>query len=104
SGLCRLFAILCPPFPKHNGGPIQKGHSNWPFPAQTRLHVQKKTLVATERRRARVRKQREDWISHRLPAVSARPERVVFIDETLRTNVGTTSRLPDMPQVKDRML
>ncbi len=25
SGLCRLFAILCPPFPKHIGGPIQIG-------------------------------------------------------------------------------
>jgi len=26
--LCRLFAIVCPPFPKHNGGPIQSRHSN----------------------------------------------------------------------------
>lgn len=25
SGLCRLFAIFCPPFPKYNGGPIQTG-------------------------------------------------------------------------------
>src|SRR6056297_290285 len=48
----------------------------------------KKTLVATERRRARVRKQRDDWIKHRLPAVSARPDRVVFIDETsVKTNM-----------------
>ena len=29
------------------------------------------TLVATERRRARVRKQRDDWFAHRLSAVSA---------------------------------
>jgi len=44
--------------------------------------------IATERRRARVRKQREDWVKHRLPAVSAHPERVVFIDETsVKTNL-----------------
>ncbi|MBU3033710.1 hypothetical protein KO514_06275 [Epibacterium mobile] len=42
----------------------------------------KKTLVATERRRAKVRKQRDDWFAYRVPAVSAQPERVVFIDET----------------------
>lgn len=48
----------------------------------------KKTLVATERRRAKVKKQREDWFKHRAPAVSARPERVVFIDETsVKTNL-----------------
>lgn len=48
----------------------------------------KKTLVVTERRRATVRKQRDDWIKHRLPAVSAQPERVVFIDETsVKTNL-----------------
>ena len=29
-----------------------------------------------------MRKQRNDWFTHRLPAISARPERVVFIDET----------------------
>jgi transposase len=46
-------------------------------------------LVATERRRARVRKQRDDWIKHRLPAVSARPDHVVFIDETsVKTNLS----------------
>lgn len=44
--------------------------------------------IATERRRARVRKQRDDWFKHRLPAVSAKPERVVFIDETaVKTNL-----------------
>ncbi len=48
----------------------------------------KKTLVATERRRAKVRRQREDWFKHRVPAVSAQPERVVFIDETsVKTNL-----------------
>jgi transposase len=45
-------------------------------------------LVATERRRAKVRKQREDWFRHRVPAVSDQPERVVFIDETsVKTNL-----------------
>src|SRR5210317_1400965 len=44
--------------------------------------------IATERRRARVRKQRDDWFARRLPAVSARPEHVVFIDETsVKTNL-----------------
>ncbi|MFV1874541.1 IS630 family transposase [Nioella sp.] len=48
----------------------------------------KKTLVATERRRARVRKLRDEWFRHRLPAVTAQPERVVFIDETsVKTNL-----------------
>jgi len=45
-------------------------------------------MVATERRRAKVRKQRDAWIKHRLPAVSAQPERVVFVDETsVKTNL-----------------
>ncbi len=39
----------------------------------------KKSLVGTERRRAKVRRQREDWFRHRSPAVSQHPERVVFI-------------------------
>ncbi len=39
----------------------------------------KKTLIATERRRARGRKQRDNWVKHCLPAVAARPDRVVFI-------------------------
>ncbi|MDD9746786.1 MULTISPECIES: IS630 family transposase [Marinovum] len=48
----------------------------------------KKSLVAAERRRAKVRHQRVDWFRHRLPAVSAFPERVVFIDETaVKTNL-----------------
>jgi DNA-directed RNA polymerase specialized sigma24 family protein len=48
----------------------------------------KKSLVATERRRAKVKRQREDWFTHRIPAVSKYPERVVFIDETsMKTNL-----------------
>ncbi|WP_414727816.1 IS630 family transposase [Yoonia sp.] len=53
-----------------------------------RVHTQKKSLVATERRRARVRQQRVDWFKHRRPAIAAMPERVVFIDETaVKTNL-----------------
>ena len=44
--------------------------------------------MAAERRRTKVRRQRDDWFKHRLPAVSAQPERVVFIDETsVKTNL-----------------
>ena len=42
----------------------------------------KGTLVATGRRRATARRQRDHWFRHRLPAVSARPERAVLVDET----------------------
>ncbi|MCE8006803.1 transposase [Aestuariivita sp.] len=42
-------------------------------------YTQKKSLVAAERRRAKVRRQRESGFRHRLPAMSAQPERVVFI-------------------------
>src|SRR6056297_1045266 len=52
-----------------------------------RLHV-KKSLVATERRRARARQQRADWFRHRLPAIAASHDRVVFPDETaVKTNL-----------------
>jgi len=35
-----------------------------------------------------VRKQRDEWIKRRLPAVSASPDHVVFIDETsVKTNL-----------------
>jgi len=35
-----------------------------------------------------VKKQRDDWFKHRLPAVSTQPERIVFIDETsVKTNL-----------------
>ncbi|SFU19018.1 IS630 family transposase [Sedimentitalea nanhaiensis] len=48
----------------------------------------KNLLVATERRRAKVRQQRADWFRHRLPAIAGLPERVVFIDETaVKTNL-----------------
>ena len=44
--------------------------------------------MASERRRATVRQQRTDWFKHRLPAIAALPERVVFIDETaVKTNL-----------------
>lgn len=45
------------------------------------LHVQEKSLIADERRRARAKRARADWFSHRMPAIRAMPERVVFIDE-----------------------
>jgi transposase len=45
-------------------------------------------LVATERHRTKVRRQRTDWFVHRSPAIGAAPERVVFIDETaVKTNL-----------------
>ena len=44
--------------------------------------------MASERRRARVRKARTEWFKHRLPAIAAQPERVVFLDETaVKTNL-----------------
>lgn len=44
--------------------------------------------MATERLRAKVRKQRNDWFGHRLPAIAEMPERVVFLDETaVKTNL-----------------
>ncbi|MDK3072554.1 IS630 family transposase, partial [Sedimentitalea sp. JM2-8] len=44
--------------------------------------------MATERRRAHVRQQRKDWFAHRIPAMQAKPERVVFLDETsVKTNL-----------------
>lgn len=50
--------------------------------------TQKKSLVATERRRANVRQRRKDWFAHRLPAITRMPERVVFLDETaVKTNL-----------------
>ena len=41
----------------------------------------KKSLVATERRRAKARHQRTEWFTHRLPAIGRHPDHVVFIDE-----------------------
>lgn len=52
-------------------------------------YTYKKSLVATERRRAKVRRQHENWFTHRIPAVVERPERVIIIDETLvKTNLA----------------
>ena len=39
----------------------------------------KKSLVATERRRAKVRHQRADWFEHRRPVIATLPDCVVFI-------------------------
>ena len=51
-------------------------------------NVQKKTLVADERRKVRVRRARDEWIKHRIPAMREAPERLVFIDETsVKTNL-----------------
>ena len=48
----------------------------------------KRILAATKRRRAQVRKLRDEWFRHRLPVVTAQPERGVFIDETsVKTNL-----------------
>lgn len=48
----------------------------------------KKSLIAAERRRVRVRWHRDDWFRHRIPVVSGQPECVVFIDETsAKTNL-----------------
>lgn len=53
-----------------------------------RVHVQKKSLVATERRRAKARRARRNWQTHRMPAMRAQPEILVFIDETsVKTNL-----------------
>lgn len=44
--------------------------------------------MAAERRRAKVRRQRADWFTHRLPAIAQMPDRVVFLDETsVKTNL-----------------
>lgn len=42
----------------------------------------KKSLVVTERRRAKVRQQRAEWFNYRLPAIAALLDRVVCFDET----------------------
>jgi len=62
----------------------------------------KKPLVAAERRRTNVRRKRVDWFRHRIPAVSAQPERVVFIDETsVKTNL---TRLRGWAPCGDRLV
>ena len=48
----------------------------------------KKTLLASEKERADVKAERNEWHTHRLPAIRAAPERLVFIDETsVKTNM-----------------
>jgi hypothetical protein len=42
----------------------------------------KKSLVATERLRARVKHLRQEWFKYRIPKMQAHPDRLVFIDET----------------------
>ncbi|MEP3334030.1 IS630 family transposase [Sedimentitalea sp.] len=51
-------------------------------------YTYKKSLVATERLRARVKHLRQDWFKHRIPKMQAHPDRLVFIDETaVKTNL-----------------
>lgn len=67
-----------------------KGHPNaiGKFLRKLGYSHKKKSLVATERRRTEVRRLRENWFKHRIPAVSSQPERVVFFDETsVKTNL-----------------
>ena len=48
----------------------------------------KKSLVATERLRARVKHQRQEWLRYRTPKMQAHPDRLVFIGETsVKTNL-----------------
>ena len=47
--------------------------------------------MADEQRRPDVARARRDWIRHRLPAMQAAPDRLVFIDETsVKTNMTRT--------------
>lgn len=49
---------------------------------------QKKSLIATETRRADVRHARRDWVRRRLPRMREEPHRLVFVDETsVKTNM-----------------
>ncbi|WP_245505618.1 hypothetical protein [Rhizobium leguminosarum] len=48
----------------------------------------KKTLMASERERADVRRERDEWRQHRQPAMQKSPGRLVFVDETsVKTNM-----------------
>jgi transposase len=48
----------------------------------------KKTLLAAERERADVRRERDEWREHRQPAMRKSPGRLVFVDETsIKTNM-----------------
>lgn len=48
----------------------------------------KKTLLATEKKRADVKAERDEWNKHRLPAMRTSPARLIFVDETsVKTNM-----------------
>jgi len=47
--------------------------------AQAWVYLQKKSLVATERLRARVKHLRQEWFKYRIPKMQAHPDRLVFI-------------------------
>lgn len=45
-------------------------------------------MLASEKERADVKAERDDWVKHRLPAIRAAPARLLFIDETsVKTNM-----------------
>ncbi len=52
----------------------------------------KKTLIATERGREKVRRERDAWVTHRQPWMRLEPHRLVFIDETATTTKMTRPR------------
>ncbi|MDF0604025.1 IS630 family transposase, partial [Psychromarinibacter sp. C21-152] len=52
----------------------------------------KKSLIATERGRARVRRERRVWTHLRQPRMRDRPHRLVFLDETSTTTKMTRLR------------
>src|SRR5262245_65268774 len=58
-------------------------------PASLSASASKKTLLASERARCDVARQRNVWIDKRLPIMRAIPHRLVFIDET-STNTKLT--------------
>mgnify|MGYP003888459309 CR=1 FL=1 len=64
------------------------------------IHI-KKGLIATERRRADVARDRRVWIAHRLKRMRQEPHRLVFIDETsVKTNL---TRLRGRAPVGERL-
>ena len=57
------------------------------FCAERASHI-KKTLLASEKERADVKAERDEWHKHHLPTIRAQPTRLVFIDETsVKTNM-----------------
>jgi hypothetical protein len=55
----------------------------------------KKSLVGTERRRAKVRRQRDDWVRHRSPTIARMPDRVIFLDGKEDQERPPVGRFPD---------